>query len=102
MELIEGETLEQRVRRAGPLNARSTIKIAQQVTSALAAAEKCGLVHRDLKPGNLMLVSPEGETDRVAPGGDLIINGIKRGRSYLQCRADSCSRLAASRRPSRA
>ena len=71
MELIEGETLEERVRRAGPLDARTTIKIAQQVTSALAAAEKCGLVHRDLKPANLMLVSPDGETavaDRVAPG----------------------------------
>ena len=71
MELIEGETLEERVRRAGPLDARTTIEIAQQVTSALAAAEKCGLVHRDLKPANLMLVSPDGETaeaDRVAPG----------------------------------
>ena len=71
MELIEGETLDERVRRAGPLDARTTIKIAQQVTSALAAAEKCGLVHRDLKPANLMLVSPDGETavaDRVAPG----------------------------------
>ena len=56
MELIEGETLEERVRRAGPLDARTTIKIAQQVTSALAAAEKHGLVHRDLKPANLMLV----------------------------------------------
>ena len=56
MELIEGETLEERVRRAGPLDALTTIKIAQQVTSALAAAEKCGLVHRDLKPANLMLV----------------------------------------------
>jgi serine/threonine protein kinase/Flp pilus assembly protein TadD len=62
MELIEGETLEERVRRAGPLDARTTIKIAQQVTSALAAAEKCGLVHRDLKPANLMLVSPDSET----------------------------------------
>ena len=68
MELIEGETLEDRVRRAGPLDARTTIKIAEQVTSALAAAEKHGLVHRDLKPANLMLVSPDGETDRVAPG----------------------------------
>lgn len=62
MELIEGETLEERVRRAGPLDARITIEIAQQVTSALAAAEKHGLVHRDLKPANLMLFSPDGET----------------------------------------
>jgi len=62
MELIEGETLEERVQRAGPLDARTTIDIAQQVTSALAAAEKHGLVHRDLKPANLMLVSLDGET----------------------------------------
>src|SRR6516164_7013747 len=59
MELIEGETLDDRVRRAGPLDARTTIGIAQQVTSALAAAEKHGLVHRDLKPANLMLVEPD-------------------------------------------
>ena len=59
MELIEGETLEERVRRAGPLDARNTIGIAQQVTSALAAAEKHGLVHRDLKPANLMLVNAD-------------------------------------------
>src|SRR5215467_8704991 len=57
MELIDGETLDQRVHRAGPLDARSSIGIAQQVTSALAAAEKHGLVHRDLKPANLMLVN---------------------------------------------
>ena len=62
MELIEGETLHDRVRRAGPLDARTTIEIAQQVTSALVAAEKHGLVHRDLKPANLMLVSPDGQT----------------------------------------
>jgi serine/threonine protein kinase/Tfp pilus assembly protein PilF len=59
MELIEGETLEERVRRAGPLDSRTTIGIAEQVTSALAAAEKQGLVHRDLKPGNIMLVNPD-------------------------------------------
>jgi serine/threonine protein kinase len=59
MELIEGETLDERVHRAGPLDARTTIGIAQQVTSALAAAEKHGLIHRDLKPANLMLVHRE-------------------------------------------
>src|SRR5215831_15406752 len=59
MELIEGETLDERVHRAGPLDARTTIGIAEQVTSALAAAEKHGLVHRDLKPANLMLVNSD-------------------------------------------
>jgi serine/threonine-protein kinase len=62
MELVEGETLEERVYRTGPLGVRTTIDIAQQVTAALAAAEKHGLVHRDLKPANLMLVSPDGES----------------------------------------
>src|SRR6266581_4684288 len=59
MELIDGETLDERVRRAGPLDSRTTIGIAEQVTSALAAAEKHGLVHRDLKPANLMLVNAD-------------------------------------------
>jgi serine/threonine protein kinase/Tfp pilus assembly protein PilF len=79
MELIEGETLEQRVRRAGPLNARTTIKIAQQVTSALAAAEKCGLVHRDLKPANLMLVSSDGERAHVTNNTKLLVKIIDFG-----------------------
>src|SRR5207247_5412223 len=64
MELIEGETLEERVRRVGPLDVRTTIDIAQRVTSALVAAEKRGLVHRDLKPANLMLVD-SGESQLV-------------------------------------
>jgi eukaryotic-like serine/threonine-protein kinase len=56
MELVEGETLEERIRRLGPLDVLTTIDIALQVTAALEAAEERGLVHRDLKPGNLMLV----------------------------------------------
>ena len=65
MELVEGETLEERVRRTGLLSVRKTIDIAQQITSALAAAEKHSLIHRDLKPGNLMLVSPDEEEGGV-------------------------------------
>jgi serine/threonine protein kinase len=64
MELVEGETLEDRVRRAGPLGVRKTIDIAQQVTAALIAAEKCGLIHRDLKPANLMLVANSDSAQR--------------------------------------
>src|SRR5439155_9525093 len=67
MELIEGETLDERVHRTGPLDARTTIGIGEQVTSALAAAEKHGLVHRDLKPANLMLVNAD---DSEAIGND--------------------------------
>jgi tetratricopeptide (TPR) repeat protein len=61
MELIEGETIEEHVRRSGPLDVPTTIAIAQQVAAALTAAEKRGLIHRDLKPANLMLVSTDDE-----------------------------------------
>ena len=57
MELIEGETLEARVRRDGPLSAALALEVVEQVTRALVAAERCGLVHRDLKPENLMVVT---------------------------------------------
>lgn len=57
MELVEGETLEERVRRDGPLPPALALAIADQVAGALVAAEKCGIVHRDLKPSNIMLVS---------------------------------------------
>ena len=79
MELIEGETLEDRVRRAGPLDAPTTIDIAKQVTSALAAAEKHGLVHRDLKPANLMLVSPKGGAPDVRSNKKLLVKIIDFG-----------------------
>lgn len=68
MELVEGETLETRVRRTGPLDALTTIDIALQVTSALAAAEKQGLVHRDLKPANLMFVGATPDANDSSPG----------------------------------
>jgi serine/threonine protein kinase len=61
MEFIDGETLEARVRRNGPLKPDETLNIALQVARALAVAAKQQLVHRDLKPTNLMLVDEEGE-----------------------------------------
>ena len=62
MELVEGETLEARVRRDGPLPVSVTLDIAEQIARALAAAEKHGLVHRDLKPSNVMVVLNDADT----------------------------------------
>lgn len=63
MELVEGETLEARVRREGPLPVESVIEIAIQVTRALIAAAARGLIHRDLKPGNIMLMAGGAAAD---------------------------------------
>ena len=57
MEFIEGETLEARVRRDGPLSPSLALEVAQQVTRALVAADARGVVHRDLKPSNLMVTA---------------------------------------------
>jgi serine/threonine protein kinase len=57
MELVEGETLEARVRRDGPLNAKEALEIAIQITRALMAAATHDLIHRDLKPSNIMLTT---------------------------------------------
>src|SRR5262245_51544911 len=61
MEFIDGETVEARVKRLGPLEPVEALNIALQVARALAVAAKQQLVHRDLKPTNLMLVDQEGE-----------------------------------------
>ena len=57
MELVEGETLEARVRREGPMPLSFALEITEQAARALAAAEACGVVHRDIKPSNIMLES---------------------------------------------
>ena len=74
MELVEGETLEARVRRDGPLNAKSALEIAIQITRALMAAAAHGLIHRDLKPGNIMLT--RGDTDTAEPEVKVIDFGL--------------------------
>ncbi len=60
-EFVQGSDLRRLVRHHGPLSARQAAVIISQAAEALAYAHERGLVHRDVKPGNL-LVTPEGHT----------------------------------------
>lgn len=67
MELLDGVTLKQDLREKGALSWEETLDFSEQIASALSHAHSKGLVHRDIKPQNLMLL-PDG-TIKVADFG---------------------------------
>jgi serine/threonine-protein kinase len=72
MAYVEGESLADRVKRAGPLTIRETVKLLQDTGYALAYAHGRGVVHRDIKPDNIML-------ERASGRAMLMDFGISRG-----------------------
>ncbi len=60
MGYVEGETLRERVERVGPVSPRFAMKILQEVAWALAYAHERGVVHRDVKPDNIMIEQATG------------------------------------------
>jgi formylglycine-generating enzyme required for sulfatase activity len=62
MEFIPGETLQQRLDRVGPLDMPEVLRIGREIAEGLAAAHAMDLIHRDIKPGNVLL---EGGQQKV-------------------------------------
>ncbi len=62
MQLIVGESLEQRLRRVGKLGVAEAVKVGMQTAAGLASAHASGLIHRDIKPGNILI---EEATDKA-------------------------------------
>lgn len=63
MEYLDGPTLEEFVRQAAPLPPARVVYLLRQVCGALVEAHAAGLVHRDLKPGNVIVASLGGQRD---------------------------------------
>ena len=65
MEYLRGRTLAEELALSGPLDYVRALRIMAQVLEALATIHKNGLVHRDLKPGNIFLIQGDGVSDFV-------------------------------------
>jgi serine/threonine-protein kinase len=77
MELLEGESLDERIQRQGPLPVDVSLRILGQVARALGRAHAVGIVHRDLKPENIFLTHSQDDEGEIAKVLDFGIAKIK-------------------------
>ena len=67
MELLEGESLSERLRRLGQLSLAETARVIQHMARAIGRAHEAGIVHRDLKPENVFIVkNDDGRSSRCS------------------------------------
>lgn len=70
MELVEGNTLNQLIQKEGPLTPKRSIKIGRQICQALSTVHAAGIIHRDMKPDNVILLnSPESDFAKIIDFG---------------------------------
>ena len=65
MEYLGGEDLDRIINREGPMSAVRAARIGRQVCASLGEAHTCGIVHRDVKPGNIILMDVAWEMDFI-------------------------------------
>jgi serine/threonine protein kinase len=65
MEYIEGVTLKQSIARDSPMDVERVAHITKQIAEGLAAAHSTGIVHRDIKPDNIMIINKDGQPECV-------------------------------------
>ena len=82
MELVSGESLDRRIADGGPLSPHALASVAAEIGAGLDALHAAGLVHRDIKPGNILLRG-EGEG-----GAALTDFGLAKGTDYADLTAD--------------
>jgi len=78
---VEGQSLQDRIDRGGPLPVEEALRVAQQVGAGLQAVHASGLLHRDLKPANVLL-SGEGGEVKLADFG--IVKDLDRDQAQTQ------------------
>ncbi len=61
LELLQGESLEDRMKRPPPLTLAAILRLAREIATGLAVIHRSGIVHRDIKPANLWLEAPDGK-----------------------------------------
>ena len=80
MEFVEGPNLKTLIRDKGPLPVERILRVGRQVCSALEAAHEMGMIHRDIKPDNIVLV-PQPEGGEAVKVLDFGIAKLKEGKS---------------------
>lgn len=77
MELLDGESLEQRIERTGPMSEAEAVRTLQQIALGVAAAHANGIIHRDLKPANVLLCRADGAASELVKVVDFGISKLR-------------------------
>jgi serine/threonine protein kinase len=90
MEMIEGETLEARMKEKGPLGPETTFDLLRQIAAALDAAHRMEIVHRDLKPTKILLLQRGSGRDLVKVVDFAVLNAFSNAFTPSYASPEQC------------